>query len=162
MLDEYQTSDVTARAKAIAGTIAGGAPPEAMSGSGEFAFPPRRCPTPSELAAGMKLNAARWSIRMGEAPELDLAGVEQIAEHSQVRAIAEALLHLAGGPMDGTTPLDELLRGLEAALDREGLDALKPGWRLGNLARPRMLEVGAALSRLRSLRVASSKPPRPA
>ena len=63
--------------------------------------------------------------------------------------------------MDGSRPLDELLSGLDAAIDRDGLDALKPGWRLGNLARPRMLEVGAALSRLRSLRVVASKPPRP-
>ena len=60
--------------------------------------------------------------------------------------------------MDGATPLDALLRALDEMIDREGLDGLRPGRRLGNLARPRMLEVGASLSRLRSLRVALAAP----
>jgi hypothetical protein len=91
---------------------------------------------------------------MGDAPELELAALEQLVEHSQTRCIGEALLYLISGPMDGATPLDALLRTLDETIDREGLDVLRPGRRLGNLARPRMLEVGASLSRLRSLRVA--------
>jgi predicted oxidoreductase len=85
---------------------------------------------------------------------IPLASLEQLVEHSQTRCIGEALLYLISGPMDGATPLDALLRTLDETIDREGLDVLRPGRRLGNLARPRMLEVGASLSRLRSLRVA--------
>ena len=73
-----------------------------------------------------------------------------------MRAIAEAILHLASGPLssrDSARPIDEVLASLQATIEAEGLDALKPGWRLGNLAAPRMLEVAAALSRLRGLRV---------
>ena len=160
MLDEYKAADVTARAKEIAAAIAGGAPPEAFGAAATFAAPPRRClGRAAGLQPGAKMHATRESLRIGDCPELDLAGLEQLVEHSQTRAIGEALLHLSGGPMDGTTPLDTLLGSLSDAIDRDGLDVLRPGWRLGNLARPRMLEVGAALSRLRSLTVAGAVPP---
>ncbi len=49
----------------------------------------------------------------------------------------------------------DLLALLDADLDRIGLDLLapRPGEHPGDLARPRMLEVAAALNRLRTLRV---------
>ena len=48
---------------------------------------------------------------------------------------------------------------LAASMATDGLDVLRPGWKLGNLAMPRPLEIGAALSRLRGLRVPNVKPP---
>jgi len=148
-------ADVTERAKEIAASIAGGPPPEALGPGATFTRPPRRCLTGATgVVSGAKLSAQRTSLRIGDAPELELAALEQLVEHSQTRCIGEALLHLISGPMDGATPLDALLRTLDETIDREGLDVLRPGRRLGNLARPRMLEVGASLSRLRSLRVA--------
>ena len=160
MMDEYRADDVTKRAKDIAAAIKGGAPPPdtlAADGHAGFRAPPQRCPARGGgLAPAVKMSAQRSSIRFGEAPELDLGGLEQLVEHSQTRAIGEALLHLAGGPIDGSTPVAALLHGLSEAIDRDGLDVLRPGWRLGNLARPRMLELAAALSRLRSLSVASA------
>lgn len=161
MLDAYKPADVTTKAKEIAAAISGGAPPDAIAGAA-VAPPPRRCPAaPAGLASGVKVHASRDSLRFGELPELDLSGVEQIVETSQVRAIGEAIMQLASGPMRGGTPLDELLRDLDRALDGgAGLDALRPGWRLGNLARPRKLELAAALSRLRGLTVPQSKPAR--
>ena len=155
MLDEYRCADVIERAKEIAASIAGGPPPEALGSGATFARPPRRCLTGAAgVVSGAKLSAQRTSLRIGDAPELELAALEQLVEHSQTRCIGEALLYLISGPMDGATPLDALLRTLDETIDREGLDVLRPGRRLGNLARPRMLEVGASLSRLRSLRVA--------
>ena len=111
----------------------------------------------------MCIRDRREAIRFGDLPELDLGGVEQLVEHSQVRAIAEALVHLAGGALadgarEGAPPLTEVLRQLQASIDADGLDVLRPGWRLGNLAAPRMLEVGAALSRLRGLQAAQLPP----
>ena len=159
MLDCYMPSDVTARAKEIAGKMPGGAPPTPTS---FFPTPPQRCPTPSGLSAGLKVNAGRNSIRFGELPELDLCGVEQIVEHSQVRAISEVLVYLIRSGLvteQGDLTISELLTNVQAAIACGGLDAVaKPGWRAGNLAAPRMLEVAAALSRLRSLVVAQSKP----
>ena len=108
----------------------------------------------------MKANAARASIRLGDLPELDLSGLEQLVEHSQTRAICEALQHLGSTALSsGEAPIDSVLEALEAAIASGGLDVLRPQWKLGNLAKPRMLEVHAALSRLRSLNVATSKPP---
>ena len=87
-------------------------------------------------------------------------GVEQLVEHSQVRAVAEALLCVARTAAAGEAPIDEVLARLEAAIAADGLDALRPSARLGNLARPRMLEVHAALSRLRGLAAPKTLPPR--
>ena len=103
------------------------------------------------------MHAARSSIRLGDLPEIDLSAVEQLVETSQVRAIAEGLQLLAGRAMDGKTTIEELLAQLYAQIGNGGLDALKPGWRLGNLAMPRPLEVAAALCRLRSLEIAASR-----
>jgi hypothetical protein len=83
LLDEYKISDATAQAKAIAQSIAGGAPPESKQDRGWPKLPKRRVGS-SGLEAGMKTAATRSSIRFGEQPELDLSGVEQIVEHSQV------------------------------------------------------------------------------
>ena len=59
--------------------------------------------------------------------------------------------------MDGKRSLREVLGQLEAFIDAEGLDALDPFHRgehhPGNFARPRSLEVAAAINRLRSVRM---------
>ena len=194
MLDEYSTSDATARAKELAHAIAGGAP--APSGF-VMPSPPRRCPGPSGLVSGTKVHASRAAIRFGDLPELDLGGLEQLVEHSQTRAteraahdapvarprrsllcaavrsltplharacvrcrraIAEALMHLAGGPMaGGETPVDELLASLAASMRAGGglaagggLDVLRPSWRLGNRQSP--LRTAPTAPRVHSVR----------
>jgi hypothetical protein len=67
-------------------------------------------------------------------------------------------IHLAATRfMDGKTSLREVVEKLEAFFDAEGLDALDPfhrgGHHPGNFARPRGLEIAAAINRLRTLRV---------
>jgi len=61
----------------------------------------------------------------------------------------------ARGILDGRRTIAETLTALGAALDHSGLDLLaeRPEEHPGDLARPRMLEVAAALNRLRTLRV---------
>eukprot|EP00900_Chrysochromulina_parva_P001981 jgi/Chrpa1/11784/Chrysochromulina_OHIO_Genome00014237-RA len=93
MLDEYRCADVTERAKKIAASIAGGPPPEALGPGATFARPPRRCLTGATgVVSGAKLSAQRTSLRMGDAPELELAALEQLVEHSQTRCIAMPLI----------------------------------------------------------------------
>ena len=58
------------------------------------------------------------------------------------------------------SPIDDGLAKLEAAIASNGLDVLKPSGHLGNLAKPRMLEVHAALSRLRGLSIGHTLPPK--
>jgi len=163
----YRPHDVTARAQAIArGAVTGrhaaaGAPPSWGS--------PRR-PLASSLDArrgkrdvAIKVHG-RDAIAWGER-EIDLRGVAQIADASQTRAIAGALLRSresmgAGAAADGGSPtIPELLDAVEALIDEKGLDALaldprdRHGAHPGALARPRRHEIAAALDRLRGLRV---------
>jgi hypothetical protein len=95
-------------------------------------------------------------IRFGS-EEIDLAGVEQLVDPSQTRAVGYAL-HLARQRfVDGEATLREVLDRLEALFDDAGLDVLDPfgrsGRHPGNFARPRRFEIAAAVNRLRSLRV---------
>eukprot|EP00967_Tisochrysis_lutea_P129278 scaffold222139_cov30-Tisochrysis_lutea.AAC.1 len=53
--------------------------------------------------------------------------------------------------MNGSTPVADLVAWISAQIDEQGIDCLRPGWRLGNLSRPRPLELAAAINRLRSL-----------
>jgi hypothetical protein len=57
--------------------------------------------------------------------------------------------------MNGSVPLADLLGWVTSLIDQQGIDSLRPGWRLGNLARTRPLEIAAAINRLRSLSVPS-------
>lgn len=102
------------------------------------------------------LSRTRDAIDFGEV-RIDLTAVQQLVEHSQTRAIGEILLYSAQHMADGVT-VRELLRRIESDLDEKGLDVVKPGYRLGNLARPRPLEIAAALNRFRGLRVRQVDP----
>jgi hypothetical protein len=93
-------------------------------------------------------------ISFGE-EEINIAAVEQVAEKSQTRAIADAiqLFRRWVGPSGGTKSVAQLVREREALWDQQGLDALNPPMHFGHYARPRRFELAAALNRLRSLKV---------
>ena len=82
--------------------------------------------------------------------EIDLSGVAQLVEEGQVRAIGLALVQLYGQGLDGGLTVAEVLDGIEAAIEREGLDGLTH-FLQGNLARPRRQDLAAALNRWRAL-----------
>jgi predicted ABC-class ATPase len=88
---------------------------------------------------------------------IDLRCVEQIVDLSQTRAVGFAIHLAATRLMDGIAPLRAVMERLEALLDSDGLDCLDPhhrsGHHPGNHARPRTLEVAAAINRLRTLRM---------
>ena len=125
-----------------------------------LAAPPARIPDPASINAeqrGRDRVRARGTeeIAFGQ-EEIDLRAVEQIVDPSQTRAIGGLLAHaVARGHLDGQRTLAEALAALDADLDRAGLDLLaeRLGEHPGELARPRMLEVAAAINRLLSLRV---------
>lgn len=70
-----------------------------------------------------------------------MSAVEQLVEASQLKAITDALLVLRDKYMTGSLTLSEAIDALEADMDKEGLDVLKPGWFYGSYARPRRFEV---------------------
>jgi hypothetical protein len=181
-LDCYAAADRTRDAKAVAARFAAVAGSAAAGGAaGDRAQPfgslPFRCPAAALLGcgpAGGKV-AARGAGRLqyGER-EVELGLVEQLVEESQVRAVGDALklLAAAAAPSLAAAPaaaprgsVAALLAHLEAALDAKGLDALNPGGFHGAYARPRPVDVAAAMNRLRGAtfrHVAPPMPPAPA
>ena len=87
--------------------------------------------------------------------EINLKGLEQLAEKGQTRFIADALRFLVrSGALTGGRPLDEVLDGLARLLDGpQGLDAIagQDEGLPGDYVRPRAVEVGAAINRLRGM-----------
>ncbi len=155
-MDAYRPREVTGHAHAIAAEVG---PPRRSEAAGPLGPPAPRIPDPASVSAergGRTKVRARGvqEIAYG-AEEIDLRAVEQLIDPSQTRAIGALLAHaVERGHLDGRRTLAEALALLDADLDRAGLDLL--GWageHPGDLARPRMLEVAAALNRLRSLRV---------
>ncbi len=82
--------------------------------------------------------------------EIDLAGVAQLVEEGQVRAIAAALVQLYGEGLDARLTVAEVLDGIETRLEQGGLDELTT-FLQGNLAMPRRQDLAAALNRWRAI-----------
>lgn len=90
----------------------------------------------------------RRELAFGE-DDIDLSGLEQLVDDSQVRAIGVVLQRMRGLARPGL-PLRELLADVEAEIGRLGLYGLDPS---PELALPRPFEVAAAVNRLRGLAV---------
>ncbi|MGP9538086.1 ABC-ATPase domain-containing protein [Brachybacterium sp. AOP43-C2-M15] len=157
-LDEYVPRDVTEQARALAEV----APrPDAAV----FGEPRARIPALGTLRPPGKRKPATAkggeTIRLGH-ENIDLAAVSQLVDAAQTQAIAHALDRLAElteqtgqtrqtGQV-GPLALDAAISALFDRLDAEGLDALSPHrGHPGHLARPRPLEVHAAVNRYRGL-----------
>src|SRR5690625_4192013 len=172
-LDEYVVRDVTARAHELAGASAPDCDDAADDiGATEdadavFAPPRARVPAAGTLRPSGKRKPAtargRAMIRFGH-ETIDLSAISQLVDAAQTQAIAHALDRLAelterAGP-DRSRPhgtpltIDDAITVLLDRLDAEGLDALSPHrGHPGHLARPRPLEVHAAVNRYRGLRL---------
>lgn len=86
--------------------------------------------------------------------DIDLSSVEQIADGSQLNAIAAAIL-LARTHMDGQSLRETADRVLQE-VERNGLDTLSRD-KLGHFAQFRRMELMAAISRLRTLQLATGQ-----
>jgi len=144
-MNQYIPEDVTTRAHALAT-----ARPEPAN---PFTPPPTRVPEPRGLAPGKIRVRDGRAIGYGDA-EIDLTSVEQVLDRAHAYTLARALAFLHAELVDGRRTLAQLLAGLEAILDDEGVEALSPhAYPDGGLVRPRRHEVAAALNRLRTLRL---------
>jgi predicted ABC-class ATPase len=112
---------------------------------------------PSRGRRQVKIDAKALDLILFGSDAIDLRCVEQLVDLSQTRAVGHAIHLAASRSMDGKAMLREVVQRVEAFFDAEGLDALDPFHRgshhPGNFARPRGLEVAAAINRLRSLRM---------
>jgi len=170
MMDNYLPRDVTRRAKEIAGRFGRERRTEAAGPFGEVT---PRCPVGSSLdprrGRGDKVKIAVRdldTITFGR-EEIDLSAVEQLVDPSQTRAVADALHYAARRYFDGRTTLREALERVMADIRSRGLGVISPfagrdgEGHPGDYALPRVFELGAAVNRLRTLRVVQRPGPEP-
>lgn len=84
--------------------------------------------------------------------EIDLSALEQLVDPSQTRAIGLSIHQLSQGAFRRGLTLSVALQEWEEQVDEQGLDSLSQRVE-GSLARPRRMELGAAINRLRTLRM---------
>eukprot|EP00977_Amphora_coffeiformis_P010521 scaffold2476_cov193-Amphora_coffeaeformis.AAC.16 len=149
VMDSYNCEDATSRAKDIVknfgdGIVAGDASSTPLCLASAR---PRTIARPAQIQPNGKVKVSRTGLISYGSTEIDVTAVEQIVSASQTSAIAN-FLQKVGASSEGSS-LPESLRSIDEVLNQRGLDALAPGQFHGGLTRPRPLEVGAALNRLR-------------
>jgi len=147
MMDSYRCEDATLRAKEIVSASNSHTIPSEPFGSIRTRFPVKQVYNPDGKVKTIK----RGLISYGDT-ELDLSSVEQVVSSCQTTAIGAYLQRIAGSPtrqQEDRTALVDVIASIDAAVDKQGLDALAPGQFHGGFTRPRHFEVGAACNRLR-------------
>lgn len=162
VLDNYMVRDLTIKAQTIA--IKHHTRRE-MEGGNKFGELVNRCPIKRSLSprAGhheVKIDVkGKNRILYGES-EIDLSSVDQLVDVGQTRAIADAIYYGVSQylrDLESDLTMRELIETIDKEIEEKGLDILSPFVR-GDYCRPRALEVGAAINRLRSLKVRQLRP----
>ncbi len=155
----YQPLDVTRHAQRIAREFR---TRRAVETSGPFGAVTSRIPVRDSLDPSRGPRAVSIDARVTDAMAfgrevIDLRGVEQLVDVSQTRAVGYALHLAARRLMDERTGVRDLVQRLDQLFHDAGLDLLDPGHagegHPGNFARPRSVDIAAALNRLRTLRI---------
>ncbi|HEY8414985.1 MAG TPA: ABC-ATPase domain-containing protein, partial [Thermaerobacter sp.] len=154
-MDAYRAFDATEEARRVVAQFPTGRLEE---DPGPFPPVPQRVPLPDSLdprrGRKVKIRAHGVDEITFGVEEIDLHAVEQVVDPAQTRAIGAIIRYMTGRYLDGRRSLREALEALYAELAAAGLDRVSPhDTPAGDLALPRLFEVGAAINRLRSLRV---------
>jgi len=154
MMENYVAKDVTAIAKAIAQEYRTDRKKES---GGQPIRITQRIPIPHSLSLkGRKKIKSRGldNIQYGHT-NLVLDDVEQLVDVNQTRAIGDIIRYAMENYMDGKTTLREIIQKVCRDIDEKGLDVISPfkGLYPGDYAQPRPQEIGAAINRLRILKV---------
>ncbi len=154
MMEDYLPQDVSEKAKEIASKYRAERKPEGGTSFGQVA---QRVPlagsiNPARGKREVKVDVKGLRHILFGRSLIDLSSLEQLVDQSQTVAIAAIILYCRNRLMDGKRSLSQILDLVEEEIDEKGLDILSPR-HLGNFARPRMLEVGGAINRLRSLAI---------
>ncbi|MGF1460709.1 MAG: ABC-ATPase domain-containing protein [Leptolyngbyaceae cyanobacterium] len=153
-LDNYQPQDVTPQAKAIAATHQTARRAEGGQTFGvstpRVVLPGSIDPRKGKRSSHVKARATQ-EIVIGN-HSIDIAALEQLIEPGQANAIAAALVYVQQHYLDGRQTLLAALQAVMADIQTQGLDCLsdRP---TGAFAGFRLLELAAALNRLRTLQV---------
>ena len=149
IMDSYCLVDATAQARQVCDSQ-----PRVDTSLPDFPLPAQRLPQrPEAKRRGPSRTRALGTQRLVlDRHEVDVADVSGLVDEGQALAVAWALRALLERHFDGRTSLSQALAQVAKRLDDVGLDALgeaHPAF----LVRPRLVDVGAAVNRLRSLQV---------
>lgn len=149
IMDSYRLVDATAQARQVCDSQ-----PRVDTSLPDFLLPAQRLPQrPEAKRRGPSRTRALGTQRLVlDRHEVDVADVSGLVDEGQALAVAWALRALLERHFDGRTSLSQALAQVAKRLDDVGLDALgeaHPAF----LVRPRLVDVGAAVNRLRSLQV---------
>ena len=149
IMDSYRLVDATAQARQVCASQ-----PRVDTSLPDFPLPAQRLPQrPEAKRRGPSRTRALGTQRLVlDRHEGDVADVSGLVDEGQALAVAWALRALLERHFDGRTSLSQALAQVAKRLDDVGLDALgeaHPAF----LVRPRLVDVGAAVNRLRSLQV---------
>lgn len=151
LMDNYVLRDATDAAQEVIANQ-----PRALTALADFPEPMPRHPLPSppRTKRGPVRTRSRGLTQITlDREEVDVSDVAGLVDPGQTEAVAYALRALLEQRLDGESSLTQCLADLDALLDDEGLDALNER-RPAFFARPRMVDVAAAVNRYRSLEVA--------
>jgi len=154
MMDHYQPRCVTARAKEIVQRHPRKRLEEGGASFGEIT--PRR-PLPQSFDASrgrrdVKIDAKGMRTIFYGSTTIDLTDLEQLVDASQTRAIGLIIHYYCEHSVEKSEDLREGLAGVMEELHEKGFDILLP-YKSGNLAMPRIFEVGGAINRMRTLKI---------
>ena len=149
IMDSYRLVDATAQARQVCDSQ-----PRVDTSLPDFPLPAQRLPQrPEAKRRGPSRTRALGTQRLVlDRHEVDVADVSGLVDEGQALAVAWALRALLERHFDGRTSLPQALAQVAKRREDVGLDALGealPAF----LVRPRLVDVGAAVNRLRSLQV---------
>ena len=141
MMHNYLPADATARVREIAQPVPATGRPVKVTA---------RVPLPRAFLLGEedRVRARGMDIRYGRT-DIGLSAVEQLVDPCQTAAVAEIMRYAGQKYVDGNRTLKEVVDAVGNDLERYGLDVVSRfrGRHPGELARPRPLEIAAAVNR---------------
>jgi predicted ABC-class ATPase len=156
MMDEYIPKDVTAKAKEIAASYES---KRIKEGGTSFGKVIKRIPNPESFnpkkGRKVKITAKGLHTIIFGTETIKLDSVEQLVDINQTAAIGDMLYYLSKNYFNKKTNLSEGIQLLLDKIEMEGLDIISSfyGQHPGYYALPRKIEIGAAINRIRTLKI---------
>jgi len=154
-MNAYKPHEVTQRAHEIVAQSKAFLPEDEGAGGEAVVYTPR-VPLASfhpKFKGKIKIKTPQRSLILYGEHEVVLSAVEQIPDKEVTHTIASCLMHICNHLAGHDKTLQSILSELDAAIDQHSLDVLSRGYPDGNFKRPRMVDVAAALNRVRPLKV---------
>ena len=157
LMDRYIPCDITGKAKAAAALEGDGLRKTIPEGRKYHGISQNRIPEADRALLReqrIKLKTLSDDSFLIAHNEVDLRGLEQIADREQTAALAYMLKYMQLHLLDGKTSLPQAARKMLALANRQGLEILFEGSAPGNgLAQVRLAELCGMLNRFRNLRI---------